>query len=146
MATQRLTIRSQMVTTLAAVSGWSLVVSSGQYDAVPEVDLKDGPQVRVFALRESVEPITSHPRRLRRGLEVIVEVYRRAAPGANLEELLDADCEKVENAVEDDNTLSGTVTEITLETTEYDVTADGNDAFGVATMSFEAIYDIVEGT
>jgi hypothetical protein len=98
------------------------------------------PAIAVYTLTETVDPKSraSAPQELARTAELAIEGALEAKQ--TVDDDLDSLAFDIENAIEADDTLSGTVSWVWLKTTELSVLERGDQRIGVVRLVFEAAY------
>lgn len=101
------------------------------------------PGLVIFTGDEEVEnETTTRPRLQRRELRVVIETYAKQVD--TLDDELDASCNEIEKAIAADVTLGGLSKDAYLESTEYDLTGEGNKPAGVARLEYIVTYTVRE--
>lgn len=135
MAHVRKTARAALAAQVAglATTG-SSVFASRVYTVAPDAL----PCLLIYAREEASEIVTQGlPRALLRTTRFAVEAI--AAANAALDDTLDQICTEVEVALGTDPTLGGTVRDLVLTETQVSLKGEGEQVYGSARMTFEAV-------
>lgn len=96
------------------------------------------PALGVYTLQETAEVLDEAPRRLKRVLTIAIEIVVQDDEKAD--DLLDALCLGVENAIHVDETLNCKVSDCRLVSTDLIQKPEGDTLTGSAILNFEATY------
>lgn len=96
------------------------------------------PAILIYAREESSEPLNVTQRKLKRTLQLAIEVRTEANDA--LDDVLDAISNQVEAIVDSDDTFGGVVSQSTLVSTELDVSPEGEMPIGGSRLTYEVVY------
>lgn len=98
------------------------------------------PSICVYTLEESVtaDSLNTAPRELTRELPVVIEC--RVAPGANVDDAMDAIALEVETAMHADPYLGGACGESILDSTIMEVAVEGDRETGFVALTYQVTY------
>lgn len=96
------------------------------------------PAMGVYLTSESADHEDSAPRAYRRRADIVVEIV--AGADERLDDLLDAEAQRVENALLPDPELGGLVADLEMTGTEIELDVQGDTVLGRCAVTFAATY------
>ncbi len=96
------------------------------------------PAILIYTSQENATPESFSGRRSIRDLEITIHLKIEATE--DIDDDLDAFAGEVEDAIDSDSTVGGTVSGIILKTTEIRIDAEGDKDIGVAVLTYECKY------
>ncbi len=141
MAHQRQTIREAIKTALVG-TGPSYATSAGvrvyETRALP-IRRLELPAIAVYTTDETSSDNDTAPRRLTRTVDLLIEASVQA--GSNVDDSMDAICVQIERAMHADETFGAVCMDSTLVNTKTEVFEEGQQLFGVATLTYSVTYE-----
>lgn len=135
MANNRKAIRDALVAMLSGETEAGTNVYANRSTSLWQSEL---PAIMVYTEAESAEPRDLSSRRYIRTLQLRVEL--KAEANATVDDTLDDLATEVEEIIDEDQSITGTVLSTLLTNTELSVDADGEKEIGICTLNFECKY------
>lgn len=135
MANSRKAIRDALVTMLSGETEAGTNVYANRETGLWQSEL---PAILVYTEQESAEPRDLSSRKYIRTLQLRVEL--KAEANSTVDDDLDDLAEEVEDIIDADQSITGTVLSTVLTNTELSVDADGEKEIGVCILNFECKY------
>lgn len=98
------------------------------------------PLILVYARDEAVVGSGSRPAPSRRTLPVSIEIRTTVTASGSIDTAIDELCLQVEDAIKANPRLNQTVMSANLLSTEFDISADGDEILGGARLTYEMVY------
>ena len=138
MAHVRKSIRDNIVTAVTSLSTTGARVYRSRI--YPPETANDLPGLCVYTLREASEADTmgASAHGLAREVDIVVEAYVRAT--SNYDNTLDTICVEVEEAVATDLTRGGNAKDTLLESTEFELSGEGDQPVAMARLTYSCFY------
>jgi hypothetical protein len=138
MTHQRKTIRDAIVSMLDDGS----IVASGKVFSNRSLKVwkQELPVLNVFTSSETAEPYELCNGQLDRTLIVVIEATASDVDDESIDDVLDALAEEIENKLDADPTLSGSVVDSILTQTEISSSSEGDRPTGSITLTYNARY------
>ena len=138
MAHVRKSIRDNIVTAVTSLSTTGArVYRSRIYPLETATNL---PGLCVYTLREAseVDTVGGSAHGMAREVDIVIEAYVRGT--ANYDNTLDTICVEVEEAVAADLTRGGNAKDTLLESTEFELSGEGDQPVAMARLTFRCLY------
>ena len=138
MAHVRKSIRDNIVTVVTSLSTTGARVYRSRI--YPLETANNLPGLCVYMLREASEADTmgGSAHGLAREVDIVVEAYVRAT--SNYDNTLDTICVEVEEAVAIDLTRGGNAKDTLLESTEFELSGEGDQPVAMARLTYRCLY------